>query len=131
VTGYVGAPPGCRPECIINSECASRLACINQKCQDPCLGSCGASAECHVVVHIPNCVCPSGFTGDPFTLCVVAQRKLRFLMSMVFMLWCNKLHHSKNYCRWNTHNWLVIFLHSIINLKSGHGNKDKCCFYIR
>ena len=76
VAGYVGAPPGCRPECIINSECASHLACINQKCQDPCPGSCGAIAECHVVVHIPNCVCPSGFTGDPFTLCIVAQRKL-------------------------------------------------------
>ena len=76
VVGYVGEPPGCRPECIINSECASHLACINQKCQDPCPGSCGASAECHVVVHIPNCVCPSGFTGDPFTLCIVAQCKL-------------------------------------------------------
>lgn len=76
IPGYIGAPPGCRPECIINSECASHLACINQKCQDPCPGSCGAGAECRVVMHIPNCVCPSGFTGDPFTLCIVAQRKL-------------------------------------------------------
>ncbi|KAJ4432717.1 hypothetical protein ANN_21354 [Periplaneta americana] len=70
--GYVGAPPGCRPECVINSECASHLACINQKCRDPCPGSCGAGAECRVVVHIPNCVCPAGLTGDPFSLCIIA-----------------------------------------------------------
>ncbi|PNF22176.1 hypothetical protein B7P43_G05064 [Cryptotermes secundus] len=73
LTGYIGSPPACRPECIINSECASHLACINQKCQDPCPGSCGASAECHIVMHIPNCICPSGFNGDPFTLCIFAQ----------------------------------------------------------
>lgn len=31
--GYIGLPPACRPECTINTECPSELACINQKCK--------------------------------------------------------------------------------------------------
>lgn len=42
---------------------------MNQKCQDPCPGSCGANAECRVVSHSPNCVCFSGYSGDPFIQC--------------------------------------------------------------
>lgn len=68
---YIGVPPNCRPECVSNSECASHLACINQKCKDPCPGICGINAECHVVSHTPQCVCSSGFTGDPFRQCTV------------------------------------------------------------
>lgn len=70
---YVGTPPNCRPECISNSECPNNLACINQKCKDPCPGVCGTNAECKVVSHTPNCVCLVGFIGDPFISC---QQKL-------------------------------------------------------
>ncbi|KAF3421640.1 hypothetical protein E2986_11478 [Frieseomelitta varia] len=66
---FIGAPPNCRPECVSNSECPSNMACVNQKCRDPCPGSCGANAECRVVSHTPTCVCPSDYTGDPFTQC--------------------------------------------------------------
>lgn len=66
---FIGSPPNCRPECVSNSECASNLACINQKCRDPCPGTCGTNAECRVISHAPNCVCIVGFTGDPFTQC--------------------------------------------------------------
>lgn len=66
---FIGSPPNCRPECNINSECASNLACINQKCRDPCPGSCGAGAQCNVINHTPACTCPEGYTGDPFTSC--------------------------------------------------------------
>ena len=31
--GYFGSPPNCRPECTINADCASSLACIGQKCK--------------------------------------------------------------------------------------------------
>lgn len=72
---YTGSPPNCRPECVSNSECASHLACMNLKCRDPCPGSCGANAECRVVSHTPTCVCLAGYTGDPFTQCVVQQCK--------------------------------------------------------
>jgi hypothetical protein len=66
---YIGSPPNCRPECSINSDCPSNKACINEKCRDPCPGSCGISADCHVTNHIPICTCIQGYTGDPFTNC--------------------------------------------------------------
>lgn len=69
VLGYIGAPPTCRPECVVSSECRLHQSCVNQKCVDPCPGSCGLSATCQVVNHNPICSCPSGFTGDPFSRC--------------------------------------------------------------
>ena len=69
LSSYIGAPPNCKPECVINSECPSNQACINEKCRDPCPGSCGADANCFVMNHTPVCTCPEGFTGDPFTYC--------------------------------------------------------------
>lgn len=66
---YFGSPPYCKPECTINSECSSNLACIRHKCQDPCLGCCGIQARCHVINHMPICSCSEGYTGDPFTVC--------------------------------------------------------------
>lgn len=66
---YIGNPPNCRPECSINSDCPSNLACITEKCRDPCPGSCGALARCSVTNHIPICTCPEELTGDPFTNC--------------------------------------------------------------
>jgi len=66
---YIGTPPGCRPECVTNAECMQNKACINQKCVDPCPGTCGSEALCTVVKHIPICSCPPSFTGDPFTSC--------------------------------------------------------------
>jgi len=69
LANYIGVPPNCRPECSINPECQSNRACIREKCQDPCPGSCGAGAQCVVINHIPVCTCPEGFTGDPFSNC--------------------------------------------------------------
>uniref|UniRef100_A0A6P7H9Z1 Neurogenic locus notch homolog protein 2-like n=1 Tax=Diabrotica virgifera virgifera TaxID=50390 RepID=A0A6P7H9Z1_DIAVI len=67
--GYVGSPPICRPECVSSSECSLLNACINQKCVDPCPGTCGIGAKCQVINHNPICTCPSDFIGDPFTRC--------------------------------------------------------------
>ena len=67
---YFGNPyEGCRPECVLNSDCPSNRACIRNKCQDPCPGTCGQNADCQVVNHLPSCTCRSGFTGDPFRYC--------------------------------------------------------------
>lgn len=66
---YIGRPPNCRPECMINPECPSNLACLNEKCVDPCPGSCGANADCAVINHRSICSCRSGYTGDPFGGC--------------------------------------------------------------
>ncbi len=48
------------------------------KCKDPCPGSCGSSAICHVTNHIPNCYCDAGFTGNPITACYPAPSKCHF-----------------------------------------------------
>ncbi|VEN50381.1 unnamed protein product, partial [Callosobruchus maculatus] len=78
---FTGSPPNCKPECISNSECPNHLACINQKCKDPCPGICGQNAECRVVSHTPNCVCQSGYFGDPFTLCSVQQTAVQEILN--------------------------------------------------
>lgn len=67
---YHGNPfIGCRPECISNSECSRNQACINNKCKDPCIGTCGIEAICTVFNHIPTCSCPEGTIGDAFRYC--------------------------------------------------------------
>jgi hypothetical protein len=67
-------PEGCRPECIRQDDCATNLACINQRCHDPCPGTCGIDAQCVVQVHNPYCSCPPGFVGDPFVRCTFDKR---------------------------------------------------------
>lgn len=69
IQSYIGSPPNCRPECTINTECASNLACMNQKCGDPCPGSCGFNSRCSVINHTPVCTCETGYNGDPFQGC--------------------------------------------------------------
>lgn len=66
---YQGAPPLCKPECIVSSDCQQTQACLNQKCVDPCPGTCGLGARCVVISHNPICSCPPGQDGDPFTKC--------------------------------------------------------------
>lgn len=83
---FIGSPPSCRPECVISSECPSQLACINQHCRDPCPGSCGINAICHVLNHVPVCTCHEGHTGDPFSLCSPVQ---------MGELWYYELHAKK------------------------------------
>jgi hypothetical protein len=59
----------CRPECSTHPECPTQLACIGNKCRDPCPGVCGVHATCSVQSHSPVCRCDPGFTGDPFSAC--------------------------------------------------------------
>lgn len=67
---YFGDPyTGCRPECVTNSDCSQDKACSNNKCRDPCPGTCGFNADCFVNNHSPSCNCLPGFTGNPLTSC--------------------------------------------------------------
>jgi hypothetical protein len=79
---YYGNPyEGCRPECVLNTDCASNKACSNYKCKNPCPGTCGQNAECQVVNHLPMCSCYQGYTGDPFRFChqiPLPQRTLKY-----------------------------------------------------
>lgn len=67
---YQGDPyTGCRPECVLNTDCPRDRACVNNKCRDPCPGTCGLNAECHVSNHAPSCSCLSGYIGNPLVSC--------------------------------------------------------------
>ena len=59
----------CKPECVLNSDCPSHLACVSQRCTDPCPGACGANALCRAVNHFAQCYCPPGMEGDARIRC--------------------------------------------------------------
>lgn len=69
LNGYFGVPPSCRPECVISSDCEQTKACMNEKCQNPCVGACGQNALCDVRNHNPICRCPDRYSGNPFAYC--------------------------------------------------------------
>jgi len=69
LTNMIGSAPNCRPECTVSTDCPSNHACINQKCVDPCPGSCALNTNCRVVNHSPVCGCIEGYTGDAFSSC--------------------------------------------------------------
>lgn len=68
-----GAPPNCRPECVIHQDCPSNRACIRNRCEDPCVGSCGFNAICSTQNHKPVCSCLDGYEGDPYAGCNMRQ----------------------------------------------------------
>lgn len=82
---YIGRAPNCRPECSISAECPSNLACIQQRCSDPCVGACGSHTYCSVTNHNSVCQCEPGYTGDPFSICTEI-RKCKLLPLFVFIL---------------------------------------------
>lgn len=73
---YVGNPPGCRPECVVSSDCPSQLACKDHKCINPCPSPCGLNTKCIVVNHSPICSCAPGYSGNPFTVCTSIPCKI-------------------------------------------------------
>lgn len=80
---YIGRAPNCRPECTINAECPGNLACQNERCRDPCPGSCGPQATCMVIKHAPACTCLPGYTGDPFAGCSLCKNSVIFNLAYV------------------------------------------------
>ena len=73
---YRGNPyDGCHPECLVNTDCPNSRACINAKCEDPCVGTCGINAICSVTNHIPICSCPYPTEGNAFRACYEVPKK--------------------------------------------------------
>ena len=98
---YSGAPPNCRPECVVNAECPSNRACHKFKCTDPCPGTCGIGARCEVINHNPICSCPQGLTGDPFTRCSEIPSKL-------FEMFLLPVDNKKKKKRFTNHNNIIF-----------------------
>ncbi|XP_050512495.1 neurogenic locus notch homolog protein 3 isoform X1 [Diabrotica virgifera virgifera] len=69
--GFHGSPlAGCRHECESDVECGPTLACIEFKCQNPCLSQCGKNAECETISnHRAVCKCPKNYFGNPYSSC--------------------------------------------------------------
>lgn len=83
---YFGDPyTGCRPECVINTDCARDRACVNNKCRDPCPGTCGINAECRVANHAPSCTCLPGYSGNPISACQIIPTSKLFLQLFYFI----------------------------------------------
>lgn len=59
----------CRKECSYDSECPAHLACLSNKCVDPCPGVCGQNSDCDVVYHKPICKCKENMNGNPYYRC--------------------------------------------------------------
>lgn len=74
---YQGDPyVGCRPECVLNSDCPRDKACLRSKCVNPCsLDACAQNAICEVINHVPMCRCPPGFEGNALVQCQPVQCK--------------------------------------------------------
>ena len=67
--------PEPQPECRVDADCPSRLACLQEVCRNPCtsLGPCGQNAECTVQNTLPSrtmvCMCIPGYVGDADIAC--------------------------------------------------------------
>lgn len=91
----LGAPPNCRPECLIHADCPTKLACLQSKCRDPCTGSCGFNAKCTVINHQPVCSCESGYQGDPFSGCNAVAGTFYFINQIIIHTFLLKLLYTK------------------------------------
>ena len=67
--------PEPQPECRVDADCPSRLACLSEVCRDPCavLSPCGQNADCTVQNTLPQrtmvCMCRPGYVGDADVAC--------------------------------------------------------------
>jgi hypothetical protein len=74
-------------------------ACVQQRCEDPCVGSCGFNALCNVHNHQPICSCFDGYEGDPYSGCNVRQGecKTAFISHFLFCFCFLNFHVSLNF----------------------------------
>lgn len=74
---FIGNPKiECKLECLVNPDCSSHEACINNKCIDPCSldNICGMHAVCLCSEHTVTCICPEGYIGDPLYQCIYRRK---------------------------------------------------------
>jgi len=69
------APIVAQPQCTVDADCASKLACFSGTCRNPCIETkpCAVNAACTVVDTLPlrtmSCSCLPGFVGDADVEC--------------------------------------------------------------
>lgn len=88
---YQGDPYiGCKPECVVNTDCPLDLVCTRNKCTNPCPGTCAPSAQCNVYNHIPICTCPEGTSGNAFIECHRVESRY-FIIICFYLFVQNKI----------------------------------------
>jgi len=77
------------PECRVDQDCPSKLACISQSCQNPCTvnNPCQFDQRCVVIDSQPSrsvaCVCPEGTAIGKNGQCT--QGNLSFNQNLCFL----------------------------------------------
>lgn len=74
---YIDCRPEVSVECKIDTDCPHKLACIDSKCQDPCivLAPCQLPSRCEVVSPTASpmktmlCICPEGYVSSGSGTC--------------------------------------------------------------
>ena len=73
---YILAQKPVEPECRVDGDCPSKHACIDQRCQNPCIvrNPCSGAQTCVVTDSLPirtvGCVCPDGSVSGTHGDCV-------------------------------------------------------------
>ena len=105
--------PAPEPECRVDSDCPSRLACLNEVCRNPCttLNPCGVNAECTVQNTLPQrtmvCMCRPGYIGDADVACNL--RKIVYNIFLFYYL----LYNFRIHCRSGRYFIYIIYIDGI------------------
>lgn len=99
---YFGDPyTGCRPECVVNTDCPWDKACVCNKCLNPCSGTCGLNTECKVAHHTPVCFCLPGYSGNALVACHPITHDPSKIYFVILFSWC--LSFSPNFTNESSH----------------------------
>ena len=78
------------PECRVDQDCPSKLACIDERCQNPCQinNPCTGNQRCVVSDTLPTrtvaCVCPDGTVFSDSGNCQEGNRMYKNI-TMIFL----------------------------------------------
>ncbi|KAK0080812.1 hypothetical protein PV325_013287 [Microctonus aethiopoides] len=78
--------------CTNNTQCLKTQYCLTEVCRNPCPGSCGIDASCHVINHTLSCICPDCYEGDAYEQCTPLQKKQKCKENKD----CSKIHQCIN-----------------------------------
>ena len=86
---YFGDPySGCRPECVVNSDCATTKACVRSHCVEACTPHlCGYNADCSVRNHLASWL----VILFQILLIYLRTRKLTYIYLFIILVFANKV----------------------------------------
>ena len=103
------------PECRVDQDCSSKLACIDERCQNPCQinNPCTGNQKCVVSDTLPTrtvaCVCPEGTVFSDRGNCQKGKRT-KIVLDLHNLFFCNTTIQVSNSVtfRKNEYNYNII-----------------------